>query len=235
MNTIADRVRQCRMDKGWVQADLATAAGVSQSTIGNIEAGIRDGKQSLYAIAEALGVSYKWLSEGVGQKLVLRDAPGTYAISSPKSGTNRQSENQLTHVTSLQRIPVIDWGEAIGFNTGMYQEPGRRMEFVPGESLGNSCAILIVENDVMLSNRPEESFPPGTMIVVEFGAHAKPGQFVVARHPATGEPTFRQLTADAGRWFLRATNPAYQAIELPDMAEAIMGVVRRSMTVRTLA
>lgn len=235
MNTIGNRVRQCRLDKGWVQADLATAAGVSQSTIGNIEAGIRDGKQSLYAIAEALDVNYKWLSEGVGPKVGVQEPPPRYATLSPKSGRPGQDLEQLTHVTSLQRIPVIDWGEAIGFSTGMYQEPGRRMEFVPGKNLGDSCAILIVENDVMLSPRPEESFPPGTMIAVEFGASARPGQFVVAKHPATGEPTFRQLTADAGRWFLRATNPAYQAIELENMADAILGVVRRSITVRSLA
>ena len=41
-------------------------AGVAQSTVGNIEAGIRDGASSLAAIADALQVRYWWLRDGEG-------------------------------------------------------------------------------------------------------------------------------------------------------------------------
>lgn len=64
MNTIGDRLRLAREAKGWNQQRLAKEAGLSQGTIGNIEAGIRDGLHSLADLAEALGIRYKWLRSG---------------------------------------------------------------------------------------------------------------------------------------------------------------------------
>ncbi len=66
MKTIAERLRHARDEKGWSQAHLASAAGVSQSTIGNIEAGIRQARGSLPQIAKALGVSHDWLADDDG-------------------------------------------------------------------------------------------------------------------------------------------------------------------------
>lgn len=69
MKTIAERLKAARDRKEWSQGQLASAAGLSQSTIGNIEAGVRQGKGSLPQIAEALGVRHKWLADGKGEML----------------------------------------------------------------------------------------------------------------------------------------------------------------------
>ena len=45
---------------------LAKKAGVSQSTIGNLEAGLRESPRQLLEIAAALGVSPLWLKTGEG-------------------------------------------------------------------------------------------------------------------------------------------------------------------------
>lgn len=52
------------MAKNLTQEDLARAAGVTQSTIGNIEAGTRKSPRELLAIAGALGVDPLWLKTG---------------------------------------------------------------------------------------------------------------------------------------------------------------------------
>jgi transcriptional regulator with XRE-family HTH domain len=61
---IAQRMVEARGQRS--QQDIATAAGVSQSTIGNIEAGERKRPRELLRIAAALGVSPVWLETGEG-------------------------------------------------------------------------------------------------------------------------------------------------------------------------
>ena len=66
MDTLPSRLAHARGLRNLSQAKLAKLAGVSQSTVGNIEAGIRDGGSSLAAIADALRVRYWWLRDGAG-------------------------------------------------------------------------------------------------------------------------------------------------------------------------
>ena len=66
MKTVAERLKHAREAKGWSQARLASAAELSQSAVGNIEAGVRQAKGSLPVLAKALSVSYEWLANGVG-------------------------------------------------------------------------------------------------------------------------------------------------------------------------
>jgi len=64
VNTISDRIAQARLDANLTQAQLARLAGVQQSTIGNIEAGLRKRPRELLAIAAALKVDPGWLQSG---------------------------------------------------------------------------------------------------------------------------------------------------------------------------
>jgi len=49
------------------QTQLGRAAGVGQSTVANIESGLRGGLQSLAELAAALHISYRWLRDGEGE------------------------------------------------------------------------------------------------------------------------------------------------------------------------
>jgi transcriptional regulator with XRE-family HTH domain len=69
MNKISDRLKEARSRRGWNQAQLALAAGVSPGTIGNIESNARQAKGSLPQIAKALGISHDWLANGEGEML----------------------------------------------------------------------------------------------------------------------------------------------------------------------
>jgi transcriptional regulator with XRE-family HTH domain len=62
--TIGDRIKAARLKMDITQEELARRAGVSQSTIGNLEANTRHKPRELLQIADALGVSAYWLERG---------------------------------------------------------------------------------------------------------------------------------------------------------------------------
>ena len=69
VDTIASRLKHARDLKDWTQGQLAKNAGVTQGTVGNIEAGLRKSLQSLPRLADALGVRHVWLRDGDGDML----------------------------------------------------------------------------------------------------------------------------------------------------------------------
>ncbi|MEY2735276.1 MAG: hypothetical protein RLZ58_685 [Pseudomonadota bacterium] len=64
----ADRLKRLRQQAKLTQAELAAKAGVAQTTIGNLEAGLRGYGKSVLAIAAALGVPPTQLTTKVGRK-----------------------------------------------------------------------------------------------------------------------------------------------------------------------
>jgi phage repressor protein C with HTH and peptisase S24 domain len=67
MKNLAERLAFARERMGLTQGVLAKMAGVSQGTIGNLEAGLRNSTRSILEIAAALGVDATWLSTGKGE------------------------------------------------------------------------------------------------------------------------------------------------------------------------
>lgn len=108
MKTLAERLLFARESKGklWTQAHLATAAGVSTGTIGNLESGARGAKSataSLYPIAKALGVNYDWLATGEGE--MLPSTPPQYApfLTGDMQGATAQS---VGTAKAVKRAPL---------------------------------------------------------------------------------------------------------------------------------
>jgi len=66
-DTLAKRLLMARNRKGWTQGKTAVAAGLAQTTVGNIESGTRQSAGSLPKLAKALGVRYDWLANGEGE------------------------------------------------------------------------------------------------------------------------------------------------------------------------
>lgn len=66
MDTLAKRLIRARERAKLTQKELSKEAGVSQSTIGNLEAGIRDTARKITSIARALDVDVNWLADGEG-------------------------------------------------------------------------------------------------------------------------------------------------------------------------
>ncbi|MDR3412919.1 MAG: helix-turn-helix transcriptional regulator [Formivibrio sp.] len=66
MKSLAERLKWARSQKNLSQTALAKIAGVSQSTIGNLESGDRLSARKIAVIASALNVDALWLAEGKG-------------------------------------------------------------------------------------------------------------------------------------------------------------------------
>ena len=66
MNTLQERLSGARQKAGLTQAQLAARAGVSQSTIAQIESGRNSGTKFAFRLANALQVSVEWLLAGKG-------------------------------------------------------------------------------------------------------------------------------------------------------------------------
>lgn len=67
LSTVGKRISYAREVRGIAsQQALADLVGVSQSTIGNLEADTRKRPRNLLKLAEALGVNPEWLETGEG-------------------------------------------------------------------------------------------------------------------------------------------------------------------------
>jgi len=64
VTTIAERLKEARLEANLSQPALAKRARVSPGTIGNIEAGTRSNPRELLAIAAAVKVRPEWLKTG---------------------------------------------------------------------------------------------------------------------------------------------------------------------------
>lgn len=92
-------------------------------------------------------------------------------------------------------------------------------EIADSNCSGNEMVALMVLGDSML---PE--FIEGEILVIEMGAPARDGAFVIAE-VAKEDFIFRQLKRDEkGDWQLHALNPAYPDTTIPGL-EIIKGVV----------
>ena len=66
VNTFGDRLRQARKLRGYTQAELARACGISQGAIGNYETDSRRNAKDIFKLAEVLEVEAAWLAMGTG-------------------------------------------------------------------------------------------------------------------------------------------------------------------------
>lgn len=170
------------------------------------------------AAAEFLGVSSRWLSTG--------------------KGPMRESYINVRNVTERSKVPLITWQQICreGGNVNMPQITVATEWVNVYEGITSPKAYALeVTGDVMVSNFPgEASFPPGTVIIVDPAIDPVAGDYVIAMDPTSGHPTFKRLVQDAGRWFLKPSNPAYPATEIGSPSGIILGRVTESHTRRKL-
>lgn len=226
MNTLKDRINWA-MSRPLTQgeaartpAGLARACGIAAASVSNWMTGETQSIKvdNARKAAEYLGVNRDWLAEGIGARL-------------PDASTQEPNVNE---VTSRAKVPVISWVAAglLGDVQDNYH-PGEADEWVDvyGIKPGKNAFALRVDGDSMTSPYPNDfTFPHGTIIVVDPMRGADAGHFVVAKDVATQKATFKKLTTDGGRWFLKPLNPTYPTVEIDDPALRVIGRVVESMT-----
>lgn len=204
---------------------LADAVEVSESQLSQWANGSADSKtgrprgmrpESCRRIEKATGKLEGWMDQD-------------HSSSPPRS-----EPSNVYEITPRKRVPLISWVIAGNLeDIEDHGQPGEADEWVevydtlPGEN----AFALRVKNDSMTSPHPgERSFPEGTVIVVDPLRGASAGDYVVAKDVVTQQATFKKLTTDGGRWFLKPLNPIYPTVEIDDPSLRVIGRVIEAVT-----
>lgn len=210
---LQDRIREAM--GALKPSELARAADVTNAAVTMWLDGTTKSLKAETAnkIEIATGYRAAWIVTGKGPKFIQQRLEGSNVDSAP----------------SRRRVPIISWVQAGTWSDVEDQfHPGDADEWADAfDSLpGNNAFALRVVGDSMTNPVPGgRSFPEGTIIIVDPARGASPGDFVVAKDVHTQQATFKQLTTDGGRWYLRPLNPAYPTIEIDDPDMRVIGRV----------
>lgn len=125
-----------------------------------------------------------------------------------------------------EEVPLISWVRAGTWSeVEDHSNPGHADEWVMSQAKNISphTFALRVEGDSMTA-QSGISFPDGCVIIVDPERSPQSGDYVVAKDISTQKATFKKLTTDGSRWYLKPLNSAYPAIEIDDPAMRVIGV-----------
>lgn len=208
------RLKRARKNAKLTQVQLSKITGIPQSTISTAET-VGQGSADTTVYAAACGVDPHWLATGEGEMTLATAQHDTFTPN-------------VTPLVARARVPLISWIQAGG--------PSEVFDlFHPGEAIrwedaivskpSRSAYALLVEGDSMVSSNGGHSFPAGTVLIVDPERGASANSYVIAKDVVSQKATFKQLVTDGARWYLKALNPQYPAIEIDDPCMRVIGVV----------
>jgi SOS-response transcriptional repressor LexA len=192
-------IREGRLHLGMSEQQFAKAAGVSRGAVQQWEkpGGTAPKRSNQHRVAELLGISVAELVSG-GTNL--------------SAGLDMRGEVALVSEVEAGNYTVIDNFKPSGkFETVPVTVPIKRHTYA-----------LRVHGDSMASE-VGDTFPEGSIIIVEPELKAMPGDFVIALN-TENETTFKQLVKDGGEFYLKPLNTRYPIKPLG--TAKVIGVVR---------
>lgn len=196
VNSIADRLKQAREDKGLSQPALAERAGVTQGTIGNVEAGLRKNPRELLAIAAALGVEAEWLKSG--------------------RGARNRHPSVVPGPDIKGKVPLISWVQAGAWNEAHDPlQPGEAERWLecPTSSSDRTYALRVRGDSMTAPHGNARSYPEGCIIFVDpLRKSPVNGARIIAKLDGSDEVTFKVFKQEDGRIWLQPINPMHQPI-----------------------
>lgn len=232
---LKDRIQEL-IDAGFRKSELAKAAKKSPAAVTHwLNGETKEIKADSAAGLQALtGFSSVWISEGLGPKKINTiTAPMGFITASggPSQITTLSGEEQsnVSEIPRRAKVPLISLIQA-GELTDVEDlfHPGMAAHWVEPRYTTPSEAsyALMVEGDSMESPVPGAlTFPEGTIVIVDPNGAAGPNSYVIAKDVFTQKATFKKLTTDGVRWFLKPLNPAYATVEIDDPAMRVIGKV----------
>ena len=193
-------IREGRRRLGLSEQQFAQAVGVTRGAVQQWEKpnGTAPRRSTQPLVAKVLGISVAELMTG----------------SNVSPGTDMSGEVPLVSQVEAGRYTVID---------NFKPKKTKSLQLVRTTvEIKRHTFALRVHGDSMISDS-NDSFPDGSIVIVEPDFEALPGDYVIAKN-ADGETTFKQLVKDAGEFYLKPLNTRYPIKPLGD-AE-IIGVVR---------
>lgn len=197
--SIHQLIREKRRALGLTEQQFAAALGVSRGAVQQWEkpGGTAPKRATQPRVAEVLGISLAELLCG---------------NSNVSPGMARQAIVPLVSEIEAGNYTVIDNFEPDDqFETVKVSVPVQRHTYA-----------LRVHGDSMISDTGD-SFPEGSIIIIEPEMVAQPGDYVIALNDSN-QTTFKQLVQDGGDRLLKPLNPRYPIKPLGNAR--IIGVVR---------
>lgn len=246
MRTLAERLIWAREQKQLTQEGLAKLVGVSQGTIGNLEAGIRKTTRSILEIAKALDVDAMWLQNGTGSAVATSAASTQQPASDSERMALRLVQSQ-TPETPGEDNPFVISGPSIFVgdepDTIKIQRVQIRLragftgyETVPEYEDGGYLAIpqkvveqLRVEPQFLVATRAhgcsmEPMIFDNEWVVVNT-VDKKPVDRKIFAVNFNGEACIKQLLLEGGQWYLHSLNPDFERVNVKSGQSEIIGRV----------
>lgn len=206
METLGQRIRKYRVNKGMTQLELARAAGVDASAVSQWESDkTKPSARNTYYLSRALSISMDQIIPGVKY-------PTRPSIRVDEDGNT--IKEKPTEYAEYKRIPVITYKQA--------GEPLDEKDFkkidehktIRTFKKGSEMMYAVeVSGESMMSNFGQYSFPEGDYIVVdpEQKHETTNGIFVLAKEEKSNAVVFRQLRYEGSELYLNPLNIKHEA------------------------
>lgn len=193
MDTLGQRLKFARLERGLTQVQLALSSGVKQSDISKLERGDSNTTAGLVRLAKALGCSPEWLDTGDG---------AIWANEQPKAIDLENNED----FPAVRRVKFKLSAGASGFAVDYRDQDGapivfRRTWLASKGLLAEKLFAVSVANGSM-----EPGLYDGDTVVVNTDS-TTPKDGVVFAVNYEGEMVIKRLVRDAGQWWLASDNP----------------------------
>ncbi|HHW4679804.1 MAG TPA: XRE family transcriptional regulator [Xylella sp.] len=172
METIGNRVKKEREAQNITRSDFAKKTGIGYSTIAELERGGMQTTTKLRTIADALGVSLKWLETGKGSK---NEGRPVSTVVSPEKNYIRveqlDAEAEMGEGRENQEYPEVirsmEYTEAFIRSLVGFLPKSGRLKLLTG--CGNSMVPVIQPGEVVLIDTGIESFEGDGIYLINTG------------------------------------------------------------------
>ncbi|HHW4672989.1 MAG TPA: helix-turn-helix domain-containing protein [Xylella fastidiosa subsp. pauca] len=205
METIGSRVRKEREAQNINRSDFAKKTGIGYSTIAELERGGMQTTTKLRLIADALGVSLRWLETGKGEKIEATTATRSIAIE--KISQHYIRAEHLNAETGMGESSVnLDY--PVDIRSVEYTEAFIRslMEFIPQKG---RLKLITGCGDSMIP-----VIQPGEVVLVDTGIQSFDGDGIYLINIGHGQQ-IKALQDRGDAVYVVSANPLYQPIPFP--------------------
>lgn len=208
METIGTRLRKERTLQSISRTSLAQMTGVGYSTLAELERGGMQTSTKLRVIADALGVSLRWLETGKGPK----------TDTSPSIPAARVAATETS--SDYVRVQQLD-GEA-GMGDGRvnddYPEVVRAMDFEPGYIRSVVGFVPPPGRLILVTGRGDSMIPviqPGEALIVDTGVTTFDGDGIYLINTGNGQQVKALQDRGDAVYVVSANVGLYPAFPLP--------------------
>lgn len=193
-------------------SNLISATGASKGTVSQwVNGGTEPSAKYLSKLADVLGVTERWLTEG--------------GLVEEATGNAYPGPDIRKRVPLLSSVQAGHWKEMIEGNLDEVTE------WIETTAKVSPFAFSLRVTGDSMSSPPGSSIslPDGSLVIVDPEIEPISGKIVVARLNGSSESTIKRLMVDGPNMYLMPLNPAYKPIPIDSSCEIVGVCVRLEM------